>query len=273
MKDPDEQDEEQDEQPGQLERTCINCNYFFPDLRNLPTEFGICLNDEAFEPFIEEMLDNENLECCGDLIDRKRFDGNCEACEDYEECETVDLKEDFGQEFAEEIERLRDEGMLTKETFQEALLRRELRSRTVEDHAEELQDTDPQERLNAVSSLAALTTFGNEDASRLLFGYFRELPPPLTLNEVHFKMEVFRHLSNVEEPGILVPVLVDELYNTPSNNTTKQWLSEIFRFFERCPVESIREPLKKMLGDRRFSYRRKQRMKEILRRKTSNELY
>lgn len=89
-----EEDDGQDkEDDGQLEPTCFDCNNFFPDLlSSMPTEFGICLNDKAFDPFIEEMLDNENFECCRELIQEKRFDGNCDTCEDFEQCETIDLE-------------------------------------------------------------------------------------------------------------------------------------------------------------------------------------
>ena len=81
-----------EEGDGQLEQSCFGCNNFFPDLLNLPTEFGICLKDEAFDPFIDEMLENENFECCRELIEQKRFNGNCDTCEDFEECEIVGVE-------------------------------------------------------------------------------------------------------------------------------------------------------------------------------------
>jgi hypothetical protein len=40
---------------GELERVCFNCNHFFPASIQGPTEFGICLNDKEFEPFIDEL--------------------------------------------------------------------------------------------------------------------------------------------------------------------------------------------------------------------------
>jgi hypothetical protein len=32
----------------ELDRTCFNCNQFFPALMYGPTELGICLNDKEF---------------------------------------------------------------------------------------------------------------------------------------------------------------------------------------------------------------------------------
>jgi len=45
-----------------LVRKCSNCASFFPASMEDATEFGICLNDEEFEPFIEELLGNPNFE-------------------------------------------------------------------------------------------------------------------------------------------------------------------------------------------------------------------
>ena len=80
----------------ELERTCFNRNYFFPASLDEPTECGICLNDEEFEPFLDEILDNSNLDCCHDLIKRKKFIKDREACSDYSEMEQ-------GIEFDEKI--------------------------------------------------------------------------------------------------------------------------------------------------------------------------
>ena len=57
---------------------------------------------------------------------------------------------------------------------------------------------------------------------------------------------------------------MEELYKTPSNNTTRQWISELFRFLENCPLEEVSEQLNKMIKDKRFSYRLKQKIKNIL---------
>ena len=40
--------------PETLERLCFNCNSFFPDTFEA-TEYGICLDEEVFEPFLDKM--------------------------------------------------------------------------------------------------------------------------------------------------------------------------------------------------------------------------
>ena len=99
---------------------------------------------------------------------------------------------------------------------------------------------------------------------KLLINFFRNIPPPKTLQEVHFKIEAFRFVNRGEFQEELIPVLVKDLYNTSSNNTTRQWITEIFRFFQRCSIEDIREPLEKMLKEKCFSFRIKNKIKEIL---------
>jgi hypothetical protein len=109
-----------------------------------------------------------------------------------------------------------------------------------------------------------LITLGNKAAFRELFTFFRHLSPPKTIEEVHFKKDLLRHLESAGSRTALTKFLLDELYNTPSNNTTRQWISAIFRFLEYSPLEEVREPLEKMLSDNRFSYRLKQKIKDIL---------
>lgn len=97
-----------------------------------------------------------------------------------------------------------------------------------------------------------------------MFTFFKQTPPPTTIQDVHFKIDLLRHLEFSEEKETLIPVLIDELYKTTSNNTTRQWITAIFRFLEFCPKEEIRKPLEKMLTDKKFSYRLKKKMKKIL---------
>lgn len=115
-----------------------------------------------------------------------------------------------------------------------------------------------------ISSLGGMISLGNQEAFKLLFGYFKRLPPPKTIQEVHFKKDVLRQLEREDTREKIAPCLIDELYKTPSNNTTRQWLTDIFRFLEYCPIGMIREPLEKMVKDKRFSYRFKKKMRGIL---------
>lgn len=56
-------------------------------------DLGVCLNDEAFEPFLDGIIDNEDFSNCYELYLRKRYDGRKEACEQYEEPEIIEIPE------------------------------------------------------------------------------------------------------------------------------------------------------------------------------------
>lgn len=248
----------------ELDRICQNCNNFFPSTIDEITDFGICLNDKEFEPFIDELLENYNYAYCQKLVDRKKFSGEKEACSDFSQVDICEVSE-----FADELISSIKSGQLHKELLEDLLIKEQIRNidfktLPVEMHVKQLTSANSEERDTAISTLGALIAKGNKAAFQGLFKFFKQLPAPKTIEEVHFKKEILRHLELGDTKMSLTRFLIDELYNTPSNNTTRQWISSIFRFIERSPYEEIHEPLEKMLNDNRFSYRLKQKVKNIL---------
>lgn len=79
------------------ERICANCHSFFPDTFDF-TEFGICLADPAFEPYIDELIDHGNFDVCRQLIEAKRFPADREACPDFDEVDFPDPEEESLEE-------------------------------------------------------------------------------------------------------------------------------------------------------------------------------
>lgn len=77
----------------QPERICGNCNHFFPDTFE-PTENGICLADEAFSPYLDDLLDHGDFSVCQQLIGKKRFHHQHKVCSLYEEAEIIELPPD-----------------------------------------------------------------------------------------------------------------------------------------------------------------------------------
>ncbi|MFW2364927.1 MAG: hypothetical protein ACN4GW_00810 [Desulforhopalus sp.] len=55
-----------------LEPICGNCISFFPDTF-APTENGICIADEALEPYLDDLLDYGDFSGCQVLIEVKNF--------------------------------------------------------------------------------------------------------------------------------------------------------------------------------------------------------
>lgn len=134
----------------------------------------------------------------------------------------------------------------------------------IDRYATQLKSNDSIERDKAISSLSGLIAFGNTDTFDELFNYFISLPSPASIRKVHHKIDLLKKLGHRDKDNDLLPHLIEELYNTPSNYTTRQWISAIFDFIGAFPSEQIREPLEKMLKDKRFSHRLKKKMKKIL---------
>ena len=250
-----------------LERICFNCNQFFPSMMGEATEYGICLSDVDFEPFLEELLEEANYSSCQDLIDSKKFPGVRKGCEIYEATEYVEI--DDNSALGQELKRLSKAGELDIETIQAAALHAQIenidwKAMPVDRYVRQLQSPLKEKQKAGVSSLGGMISFENKEAFSELLKYFKSLPPPKTLEEVYFKKEVLKNLERTDRREEMIPCMIEELYKTASNNTTRQWITAIFKFLEYCPKDMVREPLGKMSKDKRFSYRLRKKMTELL---------
>jgi hypothetical protein len=250
-----------------LERTCFNCSYCLMAEAEEPTEFGICLKDEAFDPFSEELLVNLNYAVCQELIDQKKFPGDREACPDFESDNRIEIDDD--SPLGRELNRLQKAGELTAETFEQAVIEEQWRridwkTIPVDNHVKNLNSADAKTREVAIRSLGTLAGQGNRAAFEGLFAFLQAMPLARALEEVHLKKEILEAFAYGSPTEELAPFLIEELRRTPSNNTTRQWLSSVFRFLERCPWDAIHEPLERMLEDKKRSPRFKEKIEETL---------
>ncbi len=161
-----------------LERICCNCNQFFPASMEEATEFGICLSDETFEPYIEELLDKSNYSCCHDLIENKKFPTDQEACSDYEEAEVIEIEND--SPLAKELSHLSKTIRLNLETLKVAILEERIRkidwkTMPVDEYANQLKDPRMKVQRAGIASLGGMISFGNKEAFKELFRYFKQL--------------------------------------------------------------------------------------------------
>ncbi len=119
-------------------------------------------------------------------------------------------------------------------------------------------------RDTAAETLGGLALPGNEAAFHHLFSFLKELPAIETMDDVHLRLKIIRSMNRDEYKSSMIPFLLDQLEHTPSNNTTRQWISAILRYFGSVPLEEIREPLEAMMKKGCFSYRLKQRIQELI---------
>ncbi len=247
-------------------RTCLECSAYLPASNDEATEFGICLNEDAFEPFVEELLNGVVSDSCRALVKQKKFQGETHfVCGNFQQTETIEIEDSIGQR----LRSLAEKGELTPEAVEDAIFEDRVKhidwkTQPVDQYTWQLERGIPEERDKAISSLGALIALENLEAFQALLRFLAALPPPTTLREVHLKSRILHQLSTVKYKEAVVPYLVEELGRTKSNNTTRQWILEILQFLERCPPQVIKEPLEQMLADGRFSLKLKRRVLNLL---------
>lgn len=242
-------------------KICMNCNYYVPSPDDEPTEFGICLFDGSFDPYVEEILEEGDFSSCQDLVDEKEFNGNRDICEEFVPAEFIAIDLDIDRE---EIESLSKEDL--REYFSQALL--EKCFVPVEELSRRLDHPQRDKRKEAVKALKGLWMFHhNKEALEALKTYLKELPVVETIEDVHHKIEVLKDMER--DDGELLAFLVEELYKTPSNNTTRQWISAIFDFLSDSSLPEAEEALEKIGEDtKNFSHRLRKKAKGIIDYKT-----
>jgi len=254
----------------EIERICFNCASFFPDTMGGFTEFGICLSDEEFEPFLDELLENSNYACCKELVERKKFHGMREACDEFSEVETGEVTElPDDKEFERAVKSAAKKGQLDLETLQQLILEEQFRridwaQVPIDEQREKLRSPQREDQSAAIKSLGFLICQRNKAAFEELFRFARAQPPVTTIEDVHFRIDILMQLKNWRPVSALAPFLIDELNNTPSSNTTRQWISEVLKVLSRCPTGEVRKPLTKMLKEKGRSHRFKRKIKELL---------
>lgn len=250
---------------GELERICYNCSNFFMDVNDLEGNLGVCIKDEAFEEYLDEILENSDFSVCIDLYKEKRFDGERDVCADYDEVEIIedDESENGSQMTEEEFEK-------RYEIYQ---------TQDVDDIAKYLSSEEEKLRNKAISALLYLMNFNNKNAFDTMLNYYKNLPPIESIEEVHFRLKILDrfYYFNINEDcsNDLIEMLVDELYKVQSNNTTRQLFSSILEFLSksRCESDIVIDKLSWLLSNRKFSSKMEQNILSVIRKHENKEPY
>ena len=226
---------------------CTDCEHCLPDSEG-PTSKGICLLDPEFEPYLEEILEFD-FKNCHRLVRKKSFDFNCRACSDFSPAEYIEMidSDDSGeQEHDIDLRKI------------------DFKNLPVEPYLQALYSSSGSKRQEAVESLGSLTNLGNEKARDVLLDFLNKLGPPETLEQARFKAETLRHFHGQESNQELLELLLSDLENTTSNNSTRKWISTILDFLGRAPLERIENRLQSMVDRKIFSHRLKQRVLYVI---------
>lgn len=260
----------EDKDEPDLDRICGNCNHSFPTAQG-GSDDTICLNDAEFEPYLDRLFTHANFDCCAELIARKRFPLDREACPDFDPVEYIGEDIEIASELSADIQDLASKGPLTSEALEAALAAEAFRKTDwskapVEDYLARLHAASTvQSRKEALNTIGWLIHAGNKEAFAALCAYLRSLPPPRTPEDCHFRVEVLGHLSwRRETDREVAQLLVEDLLRTPSNQHTRPWFTEAWRFFEKCSSDVAEEALRPILTSPRFSYRIRKRVRSII---------
>lgn len=250
-----------------VKRICSNCGQFFPASIKEPTKYGICLNNDNFEPYIEELIENSNYDCCQEQIDNNKFLGQQKGCKYFEEYNTEEAEEESFLDT--ELRRLTEKGEFNPDTAKNALLKNTLRNIDwqnipIENYVKKLESGNEKIQKAGIISLGSLISHENKEAFNVLLNFFKKLPSPKTQEDIYLKKEILKQLEVSNEKKQIIPYLVNDLYEIHSNNMMQQWISYIFRFLEKCQKDEISEYLEKMLNDKKFPYTFKKKIKIIL---------
>lgn len=202
------------------------------------------MNDEAFEPFLDEIIGNDDFSNCHDMYRKKRFGGGKEACSQYEEPEIIEIPDD--------------------EDVNTYILFEKMKHQNVDEIIKYLYNSNNEIVNKAISSISTYVRIGNKDAYEGLINYYMSLDSAVSLEDVYIRMNIVDSLSTKESEQNTIEAYVNELVRTPSNNTTRQLYSLILKRLGKCPEEMIQEPLLQLLEKRQYSYKMRKRIMEIV---------
>ncbi len=229
----------------ELEKICHNCSSFFQDSKESDTDLGVCLNDDVFEPFLDEILENADFSNCYEMYLEKRFDGGREPCDQYEEPEIIEIPDG--------------------EDINAYIIFEEMKHQNVDEIIKYFYDANKKIVNKAIVKIATYVRIGNESAYEGLVNYYMGLGPAESLEDVYMRIKIVDILSSKESEKNTIDAYVNELARTPSNNTTRRLYTEILKRLSRCPSEMVWEPLLELLGKRKYSYKMKNKILEVAR--------
>lgn len=224
-----------------IDKICQNCSFFFLDRGDI--DLGVCILDEAFEPFIDQILENDDFSSCYKLYLQKRFAGEKEACDKFEEPEIIDIPE------GEDIN-----AYITIEN---------LKHQNVDEITKYLHSSDPDLVKKAISAISTYVYIGNMDAYEGLISYYESLGPAEALDDVNLRLEMIDMLNRYESEQRTIEAYINELARTPSNNTTRKLYTLILKRLSLCPAEIVSGMLIELLDKQQYGYKIRKRILEV----------
>lgn len=248
----------------ELERICYNCSSFFMDVNDFGSGKGVCINDEAFQEYLDEILENSDFSVCMSLYKEKRFNGERDVCADYNEVEII------------EVEEAENGNLMTEEELNRQY--EIYQTQDVDGITKSLCSEEEKEKNKAISALLYLINFNNKNAFNAMLNYYNNLPPAESIDAVHHRLDIlkrFYHFYYNNRGNELIDMLVDQLYKMHSNNTTRQLFSSILKFLSgsACESDIVIDKLSWLLNNKKFSTRMEQNIYAVIQKHENKGIY
>ena len=249
--------------------TCIECNHFFAD-RPGPTRYGICLNDPAFDPYIEDLLERGDFSRCQHLIDEKRIPTNHPACPDFDPAEIYgSMYEDDGDLFEGSGWRILESGLLD-EILEvapiHALADSPIGPLDPKERVKRLHEMPEHERQKLLGLLEYNSLKGDEKAGLTLLEWLRSLPEPGNSTEAEDRRCLLTAARASTKASEVARFIHEEFYRIRPSNRTRSWLNILLdklRFLGCTEAEVYLEEM--ATNKKHFSYRWTRKFREALR--------
>lgn len=237
----------------EFDKICQNCSSFIQEGKDLSADLGVCVMDEAFEPFLDVIFEDADFSNCYEVYLKKRYNGGRKACDQYEEPEFIEIPD------GEDINAYIDIEHVKRQNLDEII--------------KYFYDSNSNIVNNVIAAISSYVRMGNESAYEGLINYYMRLGPAESLDDVHLRIEIVDILSSKRSENRTIEAYINELARTSSNNTTRQLYTKILEQLSRCPLEMVTEPLLELLGKKKYSYKIKNRIMEVATVRETNEYW
>ncbi len=260
----------------ELDEICCNCNHFMSYEFDHTCKNGVCLEkyDDIFEKYFDDIFGNGIVIKEVRTLFNKYKNSSDNSCDKFLKMERIEIDDNngFNDNFSF-LQKAIDEGKTDKKSLELALAIDCYKSPKInknascDKNAELLKCDFKGDQLQGVRNLTHYATFDNVEAKTLLLNYFKNLQSLQSKEDIEFKCEVFNELKRAfHNDERLLKIVVDDLMLTKSNHQTRKWYNEAFYFLNVTDFKISEPYLREMKKSKHFSYRMKNKIKEIIER-------
>jgi len=223
------------------QNSCQECGSFYQDEDDM--DMGVCMNNEVFEPFAEEIVESGSFASCRELYQALRYHGEREACEQFEEVQEIEIPEGMNLATYLKLEQMKYENVdeITKLLY------------TVDNNILD----------KVISEISTYVYLGNQSAYEGLESFYLSLGPAESIWDVKTRLQIIGIIATKGMDVKLIKAYINELDRTPSNNTTRQLYTEILKRLSRYSSELVQEPLLELISKKTYGVKIKNRILDV----------